>query len=118
MPTVLNAKARNPRFVLSVNPQPAGRPLTAIPKSAELSQNYPNPFNPETVIRYGVPGDANVQLSVYDLLGQRVRILIDEPKTAGRYEVSFNGSRLASGLYFYKLKIGTEVLTKKMVLIK
>lgn len=106
------------RFTLKVSPGPPGS--NQIPAKAELLQNYPNPFNPATVIRYGVPEGfrGNVQLTVYDLLGRKVATLIDKQRSPGRYQVSFDASRLASGLYIYRLKAGRNVLTKKMMLIK
>jgi len=118
IPTVFKAKARNPRFVLTITPKTASAPTGEIPKTTQLDQNYPNPFNPTTVIRYGVPKKAQVRLTVYDVLGRRVRTLINEQKSPGHYKVSFDGSKLASGLYFYRLKVGAKTLIKKMTLIK
>jgi serine protease AprX len=83
-----------------------------------LSQNYPNPFNPETIIKYQLPSSGNVSLKVYDLLGREVAILANEMKTAGSYEVKFSGNKLSSGIYFYRLKSGDFMNTKKMLLIK
>lgn len=91
----------------------------------KLEQNYPNPFNPSTVISYQLPVSGNVTLKVYDLLGNRVATLIDEYKTVGKYEIEFNShsglsgiKELPSGVYFYQLKAGEFVQTKKMLLIK
>jgi hypothetical protein len=90
-----------------------------IPREVELYQNYPNPFNPSSVIRYGVPEQARVQLQVFDVLGRKVMTLIDgDMKQPGRYNISFNARDLASGMYIYRLVIGDKVLTKKMTLIK
>jgi outer membrane protein assembly factor BamB len=90
-----------------------------IPKSFSLSQNYPNPFNPTTVIRFDVPGSSQVVLKVYSLFGQEVATLVNERKSAGSYEISFDaGSRLASGLYFYRMQAGNFTETKKLLLIK
>jgi len=84
-----------------------------------LDQNYPNPFNPSTKIAFSIPNNANVTLKVYDILGTEVAELIsNEQKAAGRYEVSFDASRLASGTYIYKLQAGDFVQTKKMILLK
>ncbi|NWG28270.1 MAG: T9SS type A sorting domain-containing protein, partial [Ignavibacteriaceae bacterium] len=74
-----------------------------IVKEYELSQNYPNPFNPSTVIRYAIPQSGNVKLSVYNILGQEVKVLTEGYKEAGSYEVTFDGEGLGSGLYIYKL---------------
>jgi hypothetical protein len=91
----------------------------------QLDQNYPNPFNPTTHIRYEVapPGSqgsegSTVRLVVYDLLGREVAILVNERQTPGRYSVSFDGSRLASGMYIYRLTAGDFVRTRKMLLTK
>jgi len=83
-----------------------------------LSQNYPNPFNPITVIKYKIPGISFVTIKVYDVLGSEVTTLVNEEKPAGEYEVEFNGSELTSGIYFYQLKAGSFVETKKMAFIK
>ncbi len=94
-----------------------------IPETFKLYQNYPNPFNPTTSIKYEIPNDANVSFKIYDILGKEI-FRINEYKKAGSYEVRFDGSNLASGMYFYKLVVGDNnsgVLysdTKKMVLLK
>ncbi len=92
-------------------------PITVI-KDFTLSQNYPNPFNPTTVIDYTIPKDSHVTLKIYDVLGQEVRTLVDEDQQVGRYSVNFNGSSLASGVYFYRLVAGSHVITKKMLELK
>lgn len=83
-----------------------------------LSQNYPNPFNPTTVIEYTIPKESQVTLKIYDVLGQEVETLVNEEQNVGSYEVQFNGSRLASGVYFYRLAAGNHAITKKMLLLK
>jgi len=90
-----------------------------------LEQNYPNPFNPVTKIEYTIGGNReqgigvrDVSLIVYDVLGREVAVLVNETKTAGSYEVSLDGSRLASGIYIYRLTAGSYVQTMRMVLIK
>jgi len=95
------------------------------PNGFVLEQNYPNPFNPSTTIKYSVPSSTeyysvlqNVTLKVYDILGRGVATLVDEYKPAGNYEVKFNGSKLASGVYLYTLKSGIFSETKKMLLMK
>ncbi|MFH1527080.1 MAG: T9SS type A sorting domain-containing protein [Bacteroidota bacterium] len=90
----------------------------AIPTGFKLYQNYPNPFNPRTVIKFQVPSSKFVKLQVYDLLGREAQTLVNEYKSSGTYEVSFDASSLASGLYFYKLTAGKFSQTKKMMLLK
>ncbi|MFZ1518094.1 MAG: T9SS type A sorting domain-containing protein [Ignavibacteriaceae bacterium] len=83
-----------------------------------LSENYPNPFNPSTKINFQLPNAGNVTLKVFDVLGREVATLIDEYKNADSYEVEFNASNMPSGVYFYQLKAGEYIETKKMILIK
>jgi photosystem II stability/assembly factor-like uncharacterized protein len=83
-----------------------------------LSQNYPNPFNPETIINYELGITNFVSLKVYNSLGMEVATLVNEKKPAGSYSVSFDGSKLSSGIYFYKLESGGFVETMRMVLLK
>jgi hypothetical protein len=94
-----------------------------LPKSFELYQNYPNPFNPTTVIEYDLPKDCKVQIVIYNMLGQKVRILIDQYETKGRKKVLWDSkddqdNQLASGIYFYRLQAGDYTETKQMVLLK
>jgi hypothetical protein len=89
-----------------------------VPLTYDLSQNYPNPFNPSTVISYRLPVIGFVTLKVYDILGREVATLVNEEKPAGEYEVEFDGSTLTSGIYFYQLKAGEFIQTKKMILLK
>jgi Secretion system C-terminal sorting domain len=83
-----------------------------------LEQNYPNPFNPVTTIKFQMPNDGFVTLKVYDILGNEVTTLINEEKTKGRYELNFNASSLASGVYIYKIQAGSFISSKKMLLLK
>jgi hypothetical protein len=91
-----------------------------LPTSYALNQNYPNPFNPTTTIQYDLPVGTygNTSIKVYDIIGREVATLVNETKEAGSYEVTFNASKLASGVYFYKLQSGTYTLVKKLVLMK
>lgn len=91
-----------------------------LPTEFSLYQNYPNPFNPETTIRYALPDPQHVTLKVYDNLGREVATLIDELKTAGLFNSQFSilNSKLSSGIYFYTLRAGNYISTKKMVLLK
>ncbi|MEK9137156.1 MAG: T9SS type A sorting domain-containing protein, partial [Bacteroidota bacterium] len=89
-----------------------------LPKEFALDQNYPNPFNPTTNIEYAVPRESQVRLEVYNVLGQRVAMLVDEMKTAGYYKASFSATGFASGLYFYRMTAGEVSFLKKMMLVK
>jgi len=89
-----------------------------IPAKFYLSQNYPNPFNPSTTINYSITKPGFVTLKVYDILGNKVATLVNEEKTAGIFEVEFTAKDLSSGVYFYRLRAGNFVKTKKIVLIK
>ena len=88
------------------------------PTSFILEQNYPNPFNPSTTISYQLPNDGLVSLKVYDVLGKEVATLVNEQKSAGKYEVKFDASKLTSGTYIYKISAGSSVQIKKMILMK
>jgi hypothetical protein len=83
-----------------------------------LEQNYPNPFNPSTKIVFQIPESENVSLKIYDVLGNEIVSLINEKKDPGKYEIGFNASHLSSGIYFYTLRAGAFINTKKMILIK
>ena len=111
-----------------------GSPLTGVedqnvlPTKFVLEQNYPNPFNPSTTIKYSIPELSQVQIKIFDVLGNEIKTLVNAEKPSGEYEVEFDGSFLVSGVYFYKLlvsalqgkdgKAGSFVVTKKMILLK
>ena len=84
----------------------------------DLKQNYPNPFNPSTTIIYQIPQSSFVTLNIYDVLGNEIETLINEEKQTSTYEITWNAENLPSGVYFYQLKAGDFVETKKMVLMK
>jgi hypothetical protein len=84
----------------------------------ELGQNFPNPFNPSTKISYQIPKAGLVTLKIYDLLGKEIATLVNEQQNEGRYEVKFDASLLASGVYIYKLQAGDFVFSKKMIILK
>jgi len=88
------------------------------PEKFELYQNYPNPFNPTTTIEYALPKAGNVTLKIYDAIGKEVVTLVNEAKEAGYYSERFDASKLSSGLYFYSLRAGKFIETKKMLLMK
>jgi hypothetical protein len=83
-----------------------------------LYQNYPNPFKPETVIRFDLPEPASVELTVYDASGRRVATVLNGNRERGTHEVPFNARGLASGVYFYKLKVGSKTFSRKMILLR
>jgi hypothetical protein len=101
-----------------------------LPTEFKLEQNYPNPFNPSTKIRFEIPGQARndntlVTIKIYDVIGNEIATLVNEYKSAGSYEVEFSsvrhsraGGNLTSGIYFYQLKAGDYILTKKMIVMK
>ena len=89
-----------------------------IPTKFKLEQNYPNPFNPSTKIQYSVPQSSNVIIKVVDILGNEIETLVNEEKPIGTYELTWNAANLPSGVYFYQLKAGSFVETKKMILVK
>ncbi len=98
---------------------------TAVEKEANTAssydlkvQNYPNPFNPQTTISYTLPARANIKLVVYDIQGKEVETLVNETKSGGSYNVTFDGSDFASGVYFYKLVTDNRTVTNKMLLVK
>ena len=90
----------------------------SLPISYRLFQNYPNPFNPSTKIKYTIPQTSQVQIRIFDVLGNEIKTLINEEKPAGTYELTWNAANLPSGVYFYQLKAGEFIQTKKMLLSK
>ena len=103
----------------------AGNPVTSTahlavntPKEFILDQNYPNPFNPETTIQFEIPENSDVKLGVYNILGQEIAVLVNDFRNAGTYSVSFNGSNIPSGIYFYRLESNGYNTTKQMLLLK
>lgn len=93
--------------------------LVDLPKEFGLSQNYPNPFNPSTNINYALPTSADVSIDVFNVLGKKVASLVNQKKAAGKHAVQFQATNLASGVYFYTLRIDGKVLkSQKMLLIK
>jgi hypothetical protein len=93
-----------------------------IPAGFELQQNYPNPFNPVTNIRYQLGANRgsplHVELSVYNLLGQKIAVLVNKKQEAGNYSVKFNADNIPNGIYFYRIKAGTFSCTRRMIVLK
>ncbi|GAB5408338.1 MAG: hypothetical protein BalsKO_07030 [Balneolaceae bacterium] len=111
---------QTPRFGITITPSTtsvSNEPGSEVDGFA-LAQNYPNPFNPTTTINYSVENSGAVMLSVYNLMGQKVAELVNETKASGSYNVTWNASQAASGMYYYRLEAGGQVLIRKMTLIK
>lgn len=103
---------------VEIQPQFVGVEDEALPLTYSLKQNYPNPFNPSTTISYSLAGQSKVNLSVYNSIGERVTVLVNDVKAAGNYNVSWNAASLASGVYFYRIETDSFVDIKKMILLK
>ena len=94
------------------------------PSDYALHQNFPNPYNPVTTIKYEIPSKATVQLNIYNTLVEVIQVLVNEEKPIGNYQINFDGSKLTSGVYFYRLQVYTPgraggfTQTKKFVLLR
>jgi len=100
-------------MITSVNESPAD-----LPRHMSLNQNYPNPFNPITVISYELPVMSSVRLSIFDMLGREIAVLVNETKPAGSYQVQWNAEHATSGVYYSRMATGNFVSTKKLVLLR
>ena len=105
-------------YIVNKNGAMAVKVQNQIPLKYELFQNYPNPFNPATVLSFVISHSSFIKLKVYDVLGNEIKTLVNEYKPAGKYTISFDASKLASGIYFYVLKAGNNMIAKKMILLK
>ena len=83
-----------------------------------IYQNYPNPFNPVTTIHYDLPANANIEIVVYNIKGQKIMTLVDEYKLAGSYSLKWDATEISSGIYFYQLKAGEYSVVKKCIILK
>jgi endoglucanase len=92
--------------------------LSETPLQFQLHQNYPNPFNPSTTIRYEVPVPGGVTITIYDVLGRQIRILMNEEKQRGAYSIQWDASEVSNGVYFYQMKAGTFTDVKRLVVVK
>lgn len=105
-------------IVINLNPTSVEENNLNVPLDYALSNNYPNPFNPSTIITFSIPSEEFVTLKVFNSLGEEVAELVNETKPAGDYSISFDASKLSSGVYFYGIQSGSFVETKKMILIR
>ncbi len=115
---VMGAANVNCPIVSVSNPNGVEDENNSQPLNYQLAQNYPNPFNPSTQITFKLPEAGFVSLKVFDVIGREVAELVNEVKPAGNYDVNFNAAGLASGIYFYRIKSGKFIDTKKMILMK
>jgi YVTN family beta-propeller protein len=100
------------------SPLQTDQPVTVVPEQYELEQNYPNPFNPVTTIPFKIYRQAHVKLEVYSITGEKVATLVDGTMRAGKYLIKWDAGQLPSGVYFYRLTVGSYASTKKMILVK
>jgi len=96
----------------------SGEAVVSAPAKYSLSQNYPNPFNPVTKISFELPEKSFVTMKIYDITGKEISVLVNDYKEAGRHEVQWDGSRLASGVYFYRITAQNYSAIKRMLMIK
>ncbi|CUU08293.1 Por secretion system C-terminal sorting domain-containing protein [Candidatus Kryptobacter tengchongensis] len=111
-------KSETYKIKLIKRPTPVVEQSNEIPSDYYLAQNYPNPFNSATTLEFGLPKESYVKLSIYNIIGQEIKILIDEVMNAGKYKINFDADKFSSGVYFYVLKTNDRILKRKMVLIK
>jgi hypothetical protein len=107
------------KFIVNVVDEPSSvDDDNTLANNFKLAQNYPNPFNPSTMISYSIPQSSFVTLKVYDIIGNEVATLVNETKSAGKYDVRFDASNLSNGVYLYSIKTDNFTSTKKMILMK
>lgn len=112
-------KSLDPRFTITLSKGTSvTNEQTDQPQKMALKQNYPNPFNPTTSIYYSIPEAGEVNLTIYNVMGQRVHTLVDGQKSAGEYRVTWNATNMASGIYYYRFNYAGQVITRQMTLIK
>ncbi len=92
--------------------------IITLPSALALDSNYPNPFNAATTISYDLPEQSEVSLVIYDLLGREVQTLVNDTEPAGKHTITWHADKVTSGIYFYRLTTGKDVLTQRMTLIK
>ncbi|HPI38907.1 MAG TPA: T9SS type A sorting domain-containing protein, partial [Ignavibacteriaceae bacterium] len=113
--SVAAAELYNSNFNKNASP---GADRVSLITTNELGNNYPNPFNPLTKISYKIENTGHVTIKIYDVLGKEVALLVNQQKEPGIYSVEFNGSHLASGIYFYELRVNQFRQIKKMLLVR
>ncbi|MEP0555685.1 MAG: T9SS type A sorting domain-containing protein, partial [Balneola sp.] len=106
------------RFVLKMIPKELVDTGDELPITVELHQNYPNPFNPTTTISFYMPEEGLAKLSVFNIVGQPVAVLLQENKAQGEHSFEWDASDMPSGIYIYQLEVGTKIMTRKMTLVK
>ncbi|NBC27001.1 MAG: T9SS type A sorting domain-containing protein [Bacteroidetes bacterium] len=117
-PTIAKSTGESPRFVITAQTAVSIDKPGELPAELSLNQNYPNPFNPATVISYDLPEQSHVTLDVFDITGRKVATLVNEQRSAGTHEVTFDASNLSSGTYIYHLDTSQGSVTRRMTLIK
>jgi hypothetical protein len=105
------------RFIDNGNPLPVEIEVT-LPAEFVLEQNFPNPFNPSTTIKYSLPSESDVTLTVFDVSGSVIETLVNQWQTAGNYKINFDASHLSSGIYYYRLSAGSFSQAKKLIFLK
>lgn len=120
--TLLNKSDKSdnesPRFILAITPNKQRMKSDDLPDSIKLNPNYPNPFNPQTTIPYELAQEAEVKLTIWNMIGQKVATLVDGLVEKGTHEATWNASTMPSGIYIARFEVGDKVLTRKMTLIK
>lgn len=121
--TIIHTGFWNPWAVWAVPVEEEEEDFSQLPKEFALRENYPNPFNPTTVIEYALPKASQVKIQIYNILGQKVRELVDEPQESGYKMIRWDGKddkgvEVSSGVYFYRIATGDFVKSKKMILLK
>ena len=121
--TIIHTGFWNPWAVWAVPVEEEEEDFSQLPKEFALRENYPNPFNPTTVIEYALPKASQVKIQIYNILGQKVRELVDEPQEPGYKMIRWDGKddsgvEVSSGVYFYRIAAGDFVKGKKMILLK
>ena len=117
---VYNSSQNHPIVQINIlNDMPLGiDDDNTVPTEFELQQNYPNPFNPVTKIVFVLPRASYISLEVYDSIGRSIRKLLENYMNVGKHEITFDGTGMSSGVYYYQLRVGKNIYTKKMLLIK